>query len=577
MPMTLCSRLVPRLLLLALFASALGSCTLDDSGRGTASSSCGNDYLDPHEECDGIYLRDALCVHLGFSDGEIRCTEQCTLDISACFTCGNGVREGLEDCDGDDLAGGSCATVVGSSSGDLRCTSQCRWDPSRCATCGNGWREGDEVCDGFAPSSATCQSVAARESGEVRCSKACLLDTSRCHTCGDGLVEGPEACDGSDLGGASCEQLGYPSGTLACRDDCSIDASRCVAPTADWYDDAWLYRRPLTVAKALVDADLLGFPLLVSFAHPELAERATSLQDFLFTMDDGTTVLPHEIVSYDPVLGSLKAWVRVPALRAIFDTRIFVYYGNPSPPPMPNPALVWTEGFEAVWHLDEPAIDESSGVHHADSATGQHPGVQSGNHDVPGKIGRAQRFDGQNDRVIIEGADTISLGDADCTVSAWVRTNSALPTSLMAKNRESAHEPGDKLLGLTAGKLAIDHGWVGYLSSTKLVNDAEWRQVVWAQRKDAVGESETWTLYVDGVADGTIDLSTQPDVAGHTLFLGGATVASYFPYPWEGDIDEVTVSRVARSAVWVAVSYANQNAPEAFATLGAEQTILVGE
>ncbi|PKN32550.1 MAG: hypothetical protein CVU63_18640 [Deltaproteobacteria bacterium HGW-Deltaproteobacteria-20] len=308
-----------------------------------------------------------------------------------------------------------------------------------------------------------------------------------------------------------------------------------------------------------------------------MAEQATSSQDFLFTMEDGTTVLPHEIVSYDPVLGSLKAWVRVPALRAIFDTKVFVYYGNPSPPSLPNPALVWTEGFEAVWHLDEPATDEASGVHHADSVTGQLPGVQSGNHDVPGKIGRAQRFDGEDDLVEIEGADAISLGDADCTVSAWIRTSSELPISLMAKNKDAGHEPGDKLLGLTEGKFAIDHGWVGYLSSTKLVNDAEWRQVVWTQRHNAAGESEGWTLYVDGVADETIEFTTQPDVAGHTLFLGGATVGSYFPNPWVGEIDEVTVSRVARGAVWVAVSYANQNAPEAFATLGAEQTILVGE
>lgn len=571
----------PRLLLVGTFLTLLvpvvGSCTLDDAGRGTALSSCGNDYLDPHEECDGRYLREAACVQMGFTDGEIRCSETCTLDTSGCFTCGNGVREGLEDCDGDDLAGGTCATVVGLDAGEIRCTAQCRWDPSACATCGNGRREGDEVCDGFAPSSATCQTVAGREEGLVRCSKACLLDTSQCHTCGDDLVEGPENCDGGNLGGASCEQFGFQSGTLACRDDCSIDTARCIAPTADWYDDAWLYRRRLTVSKALVDADLLGFPLLVSFAHTELAERVTAAQDFVFTAEDGTTVLPHEIVSYDPVLGALEAWVRVPALRSIFDTKVFVYYGNPSPPSLPSPALVWTEGFEAVWHLDEAAADEASGAQHANAATGQVPGVQSGNHDVPGRVGRAQRFDGDDDRVSIDGADAISLGDVDCTISAWIRTTSQLPISLVAKNHDSVHASGDKLLGLNGGTFAIDHGWVGYLSSTKPVNDGEWRHVVWTQRRNAAGESEAWTLYVDGVADGVVELTTLTDVAGHTIFVGGATVGSYFPYGWEGDIDEVSVSRVARSAAWVAASYANQNAPEAFATLGPQQTILVGE
>jgi hypothetical protein len=36
-----------------------------------------------------------------------------------------------------------------------------------------------------------------------------------------------EVCDGADLAGASCESLGYASGTLACRDDCTLDLSRC--------------------------------------------------------------------------------------------------------------------------------------------------------------------------------------------------------------------------------------------------------------------------------------------------------------------------------------------------------------
>jgi cysteine-rich repeat protein len=45
--------------------------------------------------------------------------------------------------------------------------------------------------------------------------------------CGDDVrVEG-EACDGDDLGASTCENLGYDSGILACRFDCSLDEAAC--------------------------------------------------------------------------------------------------------------------------------------------------------------------------------------------------------------------------------------------------------------------------------------------------------------------------------------------------------------
>jgi hypothetical protein len=42
---------------------------------------------------------------------------------------------------------------------------------------------------------------------------------------------------------------------------------------------------------------------------------------------------------------------------------------------------------------------------------------------------------------------------------------------------------------------------------------------------------------------------------------------------WNGMIDEVRLSNVARSADWIATDYANQNAPSTFHTLGAEEVL----
>lgn len=47
--------------------------------------------------------------------------------------------------------------------------------------------------------------------------------------CGDNILQtyNGEQCDGTDLGGKTCSSLGYDSGTLSCRADCSYDVSNC--------------------------------------------------------------------------------------------------------------------------------------------------------------------------------------------------------------------------------------------------------------------------------------------------------------------------------------------------------------
>jgi cysteine-rich repeat protein len=92
--------------------------------------------------------------------------------------CGNGVREGIEVCDGADaeLCPGACL-------GDCTCPLD---------QCGNGILEGGEQCDG---------------ADDDACPGLCLGDCS-CESipvCGNGIREGAEECDGSD--DAGCDGL----------------------------------------------------------------------------------------------------------------------------------------------------------------------------------------------------------------------------------------------------------------------------------------------------------------------------------------------------------------------------------
>ena len=173
--------------------------------------------------------------------------------------CGNGVAEtpepGVigrpEECDGADLRGYQCTSYVDFKGGTLGCDSTCRVDFSGCIpldTCGNGVVDEFEECDGalFSGDKGTCPWPSA--SGTVRCNQSlCRVDTSGCvqPVCGNGVQEPGEECDGAVLGNYSntphCSDVqyfrdifgvmrNYLGGSVQCSSACRIDLSECIRP-----------------------------------------------------------------------------------------------------------------------------------------------------------------------------------------------------------------------------------------------------------------------------------------------------------------------------------------------------------
>lgn len=103
-------------------------------------------------------------------------------------------------------------------------------------SCGDGVMEGSEVCDGTDVGTATCQSEGFG-GGVLGCSDACdALDTSMCtmDDCGDGQITGTEECDGANLNNLTCEDRGFDGGTLACDSNtCNYDESGCTTTCGD--------------------------------------------------------------------------------------------------------------------------------------------------------------------------------------------------------------------------------------------------------------------------------------------------------------------------------------------------------
>lgn len=183
---------------------------------------------------------DADCI------GTHACTARCDrFDVSACSgvpaTCGNGVIDSGEACDGDNFGGATCAsespgaggggTPIYYSGGELRCAPDCSailTDACRPSTCGSPPSlnpETGEVCDTADLGGGSCPT-----GGTLMCLESCRgYDYTGCDgvgICGDGKVDPGEVCDGDDTNGQTCASLGLGSGTLACAPRaCSLPAS----------------------------------------------------------------------------------------------------------------------------------------------------------------------------------------------------------------------------------------------------------------------------------------------------------------------------------------------------------------
>ncbi len=154
---------------------------------------CGDGVQEGVEQCDGD--DDAACLGTA-------CLSDCT-----CALCGDGVVEGEEQCEDNGTPDDDCCdecqfapidTPCDNGEGTCDATGNCE-----VITCGDNNAEGAEECDGT--DDAACVG------------SACLSDCT-CAVCGDGVQEGGEECDGDD--DAAC--LGS-----ACLSDCTCGAVVC--------------------------------------------------------------------------------------------------------------------------------------------------------------------------------------------------------------------------------------------------------------------------------------------------------------------------------------------------------------
>ena len=185
---------------------------------------------------------------------------------------------------------------------------------------------------------------------------------------------------------------------------------------AAWFNEGgtWQYRKSITVDSDKVEnTDQAYFPMLVSMTDESLKSvsnggkvNSESGFDIAFTAQNGSTQLDHEIETYTPTTGELKAWVKIPVLSHSRDTVIYIYYGNSSIiETEENINGVWDDGgannFKMVQHMNQnpggTAPQMLDSTQYGNNGTSR--GTMTSANSVVGQVDGATSFDGVDDYV----------------------------------------------------------------------------------------------------------------------------------------------------------------------------------
>ena len=338
---------------------------------------------------------------------------------------------------------------------------------------------------------------------------------------------------------------------------------------SDWYDADWSCRKKITIDHDRVEADLNNFPVLVNL--PSDSGLATGAQDdgddILFTKSDGLTKLSHELEEYSS--GTLVTWVEVPLLSSTSDTTLYMYYGNPSCPSQQDTEDVWDSNFKMVQHLEE-----TSGTHY-DSTSNDDDGIPHHGvaQNVTGRINGADGFDGSDDYLNVAESSSLQITTPGITIEAWVNITAFSGTHdggdmYIVNKITSSNKKGYGLLQDTYYSRRKVGFYIGTGSANRLRSTTELTANNWYHLTGTYDGSKM-RIYLNGELDNSQDLVLNITNAQKDLYIGNNYSGT--TYLFNGKIDEVRISDVARGGNWIKTCYNNQNSPATFYSLGSEQ------
>jgi Concanavalin A-like lectin/glucanases superfamily/Domain of unknown function (DUF2341)/Carbohydrate esterase, sialic acid-specific acetylesterase len=284
-----------------------------------------------------------------------------------------------------------------------------------------------------------------------------------------------------------------------------------------------------------------GFPLLVSLNKDffDFKQAKANGEDIRFTSVDGAPLV-YQIEEWNVASGTASIWVRIPTIKGNARQEIKMHWGKTDANSESDGAAVFNEsnGYLSVWHMDDTVKDE----------VGTLESKNVGTTATAGLIGVARHF-GEGQGIFCGDKITkLPVGSSPHSTEAWFRATATNGTIVAWGNDQQQGKLVLKV-GSPPHVYADTYFSNGNVAGESALPKSEWIHV--AHTYTSTGAR----IYVNGVLDGTAKGGASMDVKNPArLWIGGW----YNSYSFSGDIDEVRLSKVARSADWLKMQYENQ-------------------
>ncbi len=328
------------------------------------------------------------------------------------------------------------------------------------------------------------------------------------------------------------------------------------------------FGREIVIQGSQVSGSLSNFPVLISISHADLRHTSNgghvqNANGYDIVFSSGcTTALPHQIERYTSTgtTGTLVAWVQVPLLNAGVNTTIYMYYGKTGITVNPSTDNVWDANYVGVYHLSNENFTDASG-------TGNN-GINSGTNNVTNaKIAGGRNFDPTGEYIQLP---TSGWSANSGTVSVWGSSDAFTGNHQYFFGHTSQPSFNNRIQIYTDdsnGYLDVGLGNSHALAGGNIfdLNTGQWYYIV------LTWNAGNYAAYVNGnsVASGTYAPLTE---IGTLADIGNQGEPAMRNESFDGQLDEVRISNVSRSANWILTEYRNQNSPSTFYSVSAELT-----
>src|SRR5579859_829997 len=332
------------------------------------------------------------------------------------------------------------------------------------------------------------------------------------------------------------------------------------ALAASWWSNDWKYRKEVGFDLSPTGADIAAtpqdVPVLVRLSLANFSyfnDTKPDGSDFRLVTGDDKTPLKFHFEKYDPQSQIALLWVRMPQITGGAKTdKIYAYYGNAEAPAAAD--VAGTYDAQQVLVL---SFSETTGLPLDSTAYKNNPAASTAVLTPAALIAGGAKFAGKESITVPATASLRLLPNQGLTASAWLRIDAPQEAAVLALT------DGAKSIELdVAGAKLVARAVLGAapvtVTSAADITTGQWHHVAFT------AASGKLTLYLDGVAAGSAPVTLQE--VGGTFTVGAANGTKFLT----GDIDEVQVSKVARSPDWLKASARAQGMDPNLVVYGAD-------